>query len=195
MRALPLVLLLALGCSQDDIVVPEHEAAADALLLHVRGDAWDDVFAQAPEASYIRVDGANAVPVDSVPNPLPSFLSDEPPYLDAAARDQYATSVVGDTVVAGRSARVVEARFVPDGRRSQPIRYVRAAVAPERGGVLAIEVRREMSSILFDEQSHFTASLASGARGLIPGTSSIHATTNVLMGESQASSIRWERRP
>ena len=198
MRLLPFLLLLA-ACADAPAVIPERDAEADRLLAFVAGDAWDGVWDAASGGAYTRTaDGAQAA-VDSFPNPLPAFISDEPPYLDASARDQYATRVLGDTVVAGRTARLVEARFVADGRRTQPIRYVRAAVSPEAGALLAVEVQREMASALFDETSRLRASLASGenassgARGLVPGAARIDARTDVPLSDPRASRIEWAR--
>ena len=192
MRFFPLLLLVLSACADAPSVVPERDAEADRLLAFVSGDAWDDAWKASEGAFTQRVDGSQTV-LDSVHNPLPAFLSDEPPYLDASARDQYATRVIGDTLVAGRAARLVEARFVADSRRTQPIRYVRAAVSPEAGELLAVVVQREMASALFDETSQLRAELASGARGLVPGSARIDARTDVPLSDARVSTVQWQR--
>ena len=82
-RLLPFLFLLA-ACAEAPAEMPPHDAEADALLAHVTGDAWDTAWATADSGAYRQPDGQ---PLDGLPvNPLPAFLSDEPPYLDASAR-------------------------------------------------------------------------------------------------------------
>ncbi len=200
MRRFLLLALFLTACADAPAVIPERDAEADRLLAFVSGDAWDAVFGAPQTGRFVRTESGEPQTVDSVLNPLPAFLSDEPPYLDASARDQYATRVLGDTLVAGRAARIVEARFVADGRRTQSIRYVRAAVSPEAGELLAVDVRREMTSALFDETSRLRADLASGAtasgaRGLVPGSAQIDASTDVPLSDARASRVEWARVP
>ncbi|MEL6615690.1 MAG: hypothetical protein AAFQ43_08130 [Bacteroidota bacterium] len=198
---LPLAVLIALAlplaaCGDDPVDLPPHEAEADSLLASVTGDAWDAVFPSPgpfQTESTLGGEASGKTLLDSAANPLPAFLSDEPPYLDAAATEQYATCVLGDTTVAGQPARLVEARFVADGRRAQPIRLVRAAVAPEAGTLLAIEVHREVESTLFDETSRLVAALASGPDGLVLDHSTAVTTTDVPASEPATARVTLRR--
>ena len=197
-----LVFLLALlaGCASGPDEVPSRDAVADSLLTHVTGDAWDEAFARTASGEWIRTTESEGgetetARTDSMPNPLPAFLSDEPPYLDAAASDQYTTRALADTTIAGRRARLVDARFVADGRRTQPIRYVRAAVDPASGALLAIEVHREFESALYDETSRLVAALTSGDGALVPDHASIQTRTDVPMSPSRSGRVRWVREP
>lgn len=194
---LPLASLTLSACADAPVEMPPHEAEADALLASVTGDAWDAYFpSEGPYAVDSGLDGeaSGETVQDSAANPLPAFLSDEPPYLDAAATEQYATRVVGDTTVAGETARLVEARFVADSRRTQPIRLVRAAVAPEDGALLAIEVHREVESTLFDEVSRLTAALARGPAGsFVLDHSTAITTTDVPASEPATARVTFRR--
>jgi hypothetical protein len=143
----------------------------------------------------VRASGAPDTTVAAVSNPLPAFLSDEPPFLDAAAREQYTTRLAGDTTIAGVAARWVEAEFVANGRRTQPVRFVRAAVDPERGGLLSIVVRREVDSSLFDETSRLRATLARGTGGLVPGWARVETRTDVPGSEPRSARLLWRRLP
>ncbi|MEM6325564.1 MAG: hypothetical protein AAF791_00465 [Bacteroidota bacterium] len=190
---LPLLALAA--CAEAPVEMPPHEAAADALLEHVTGNAWDSVWTRAAAADYVRLgtEAGTSEALDAPPvNPLPAFLSDEPPYLDTAAREQYATRVLGDTTVAGRPAQLVEALFVPDGRRTQPIRLVRAAVT-ESGDLLWVHVDRAMDTILFDEASRLRAGLTEADGALVPGHAEIETTTDVTASEPRPLTLAWER--
>ena len=187
-----LSLLLALAaCADAPVEVPPHDAEADALLAHVTGDAWDSVWDRAAALGETYRQPGGAAMEGAPPNPLPSFLSDEPPYLDAAAREQYATRTLGDTTLAGRPARLVEARFVPDGRRTQPIRLVRAAVADTT--LLWIEVVRESESTLFDESSRLLAGLAEAGGEPVPGHAAIQTTTDVPASPPRDLTMSWQR--
>ena len=189
--ALLLSLLFVSACTEKPVSLPPHDAQADALLAHVTGDAWDTVWAHAGSLgeAYRQPGGEplGALP----PNPLPAFLSDEPPYLDAAAREQYATRVLGDTTVAGQTARLVEARFVPDSRRTQAIRLVRAAVSDTT--LLWIHVERESESVLYDERSRLRAGIARAGGALVPGHAEIQTATDVPASPPRDLETRWER--
>jgi hypothetical protein len=189
--AAPLLLLVLAACSDAPAEMPPHDEAADALLAHVTGDAWDDIWETdaALGGSYRQSDGAV---IDGLPpNPLPAFLSDEPPYLDAAAREQYTTRILGDTTVAGRAAQLVEARFVADERRTQPIRRVRAAVSDT--ALVWVEVQRAMDTILFDETSRLRAGLADAGGTLVPGLAEVQTTTDVPASDPRPLATGWER--
>lgn len=199
-----LLLLIALGaCAPRDAAPPPRDEAADALLAHVTGDAFDEAFA-ALDALPHRVrrqsarnggghsseDRSDSTGVAAA-NPLGAFLSDEPPYLDAAARDQYAVAVVGDTLVAGRRAPLVEARYREASGRAQPIQYVRAAVAD--GRLLHVHVRRSSESLLYDEQSWLTASLQAAPGGaLVPAAAQAITETDVPLSPPRAHTVAWE---
>ena len=196
------MLLLAplAGCASGSADVPPRDAAADSLLVYVTGDAWDDAFARTAAGGWLRTTegetgATKTTRTDSIPNPLPAFLSDEPPFLDAAASDQYTTRALADTTVAGRPARLVEARFVAGERRTQPIRYVRAAVDPTSGALLAIEVRRRSESTLYDETSRLVAALALGGGALVPDHASIETRTDVPLSSPRSARVRWVREP
>lgn len=196
LATLALALPLA-ACADEPVETPPREAEADSLLSAVTGDAWDALFPSAGPY-VVSAEGAGAAMSDdlrdSAENPLPAFLADEPPYLDAAAAEQYATRVLGDTTVAGQAARLVEARFVDDGRRSQPVRLVRAAVTPEARTLLAIDVRREVTSTLFDEQSRLVAALARGDDGrLVLDHSEARTTTDVPASEPATATVSLRR--
>lgn len=193
MRRLLFLSLLALAaCADAPTEAPDHDPEADRLLTHVTGDAWNDAWERAT-ADYVRL-GPEAdppEPMETAPvNPLPAFLSEEPPYLDAAAREQYATRVLGDTTVAGRPATLVEARFVPDDRRTQPIRLVRAAVTAS-GDLLWVEVQRDMDTILFDEASRLRAGLANVESSLVPGHAEVETATDVPASEARDFRTSW----
>lgn len=184
-------LLVLAACSDAPAEMPPHEEAADALLVHVTGAAWDSVWTRAAAADYVSAPDEGALDAPPV-NPLPAFLSDEPPYLDAAAREQYATRVLGDTTVAGRPAQLVEARFVADERRTQPIRLVHAAVSAD-GDLLWVRIEREMDSILFDESSRLRASLTEVDGLLVPGHAEVETTTDVPATDARALTTGWRR--
>ncbi|MEM1055466.1 MAG: hypothetical protein AAGI52_08055 [Bacteroidota bacterium] len=202
-RLLPFLVLLA-ACSEPPAEMPPHDAEADRLLAHVTGDAWDAVWSTSASgaARYTQTledldpisGGATRQALDGLPaNPLPAFLSDEPPYLDTAAREQYATRILGDTTVAGRSATLIEARFVADERRTQAIRRVRAAVADSV--LLWVEVIRESDSVLFDESSFVRATLAEVDGVLVPGRADIVTGTNVPASPTRGLTTSWRRDP
>ena len=197
-RAAALVAVgLLVACGDAPADLPPHDPEADRLLAFVTGDAWDGVFAGDGGARY-RVETASGDTTAAVGNPLPAFLSDEPPYLDAAAREQYETRLAGDTTVAGVAATLVEAEFVADGRRTQPVRYVRAAVDSASGALLAVEIRREVASTLYDESSRLRADLARGPGGrpaLVPGSADIRTTTDVPLSDARTERLAWRLVP
>lgn len=186
-----LFLLLALAaCAEAPVESPPHDPEADRLLASVTGDAWDAVWttASARPLAFERPGGdvLDALP----PNPLPAFLSDEPPFLDAAAREQYETRVLGDTTLAGQPATLVGARFVADSRRTQPVRSVRAAVTAS-GTLLWIDVQRESESVLFDEDSRLRAGLAVAEGAFVPGYAEVTTRTDVPASDARDLSTSW----
>jgi len=93
-----------------------------------------------------------------VRDPIATALSDDPPFLDPAARGAYAVAILGDTLVGGARFRLVEAVLADTGRELG-VRRVWAAV-DGTGRVASVEVERTAASVLYDETSRVRVDLA-----------------------------------
>lgn len=124
-------------------------------------------------------------------SPLETALSEDPPYLDPAVRDQYRRAVVGDTVVAGRRLAVVEA-VLADTDAEQAVRRVRAAVDPETGQPVLVEVERAVDSVVYGETSRVRVALAPGPDGAwLPHTVETDALVDVPLAPPRRVRTTW----
>lgn len=123
-------------------------------------------------------------------NPIQTALPDDPPYIAPASRDQYRRSVVGDTVVAGRRLRVVEAVLAEAGAE-QGVRRVRAAVEPSSGQPVVVEVERTASSAVYDEQSRVRVELAPADGAWLPRHVETDTRTDVPLSPARRVRTAW----
>ena len=125
-------------------------------------------------------------------DPLASALPDAPPFSDPASRDQYRRAVVGDTVVAGRRLRIVEA-VLSDSEAEQGVRRVRAAVDPETGQLAVVEVDRRAASAVYDEQSRVRVELVPLAYATwVPARVVTETATDVPLAPERRVRTVWE---
>lgn len=124
------------------------------------------------ETATLRVEGERVVVADRtvtgaldapddlprLRDPLPATIPEDPPYLDPAAREAYRFAVVGDTTVAGRRLRLVEAALA-DASRRHAVQRVRAAVDPASGRAASVEVVRAADAAVYDETSRVIVDL------------------------------------
>lgn len=144
------------------------------------------VAVSARTASGTLADAADAPP--RLRDPIAHALSDDPPYLDPAAREAYRLTVLGDTTIGGVAFRLVEATLV-DPASGLGIRRVWAAVT-DAGRVAAVEVEREARSTLYDEASRVRVDLAPHAGGWVPRRVVTDTRTDVPL--SPPSHVRTE---
>ena len=137
---------------------------------------------------------AAAEPDDGAPrlrSPLETALSEDPPYLDPAVRDQYRRAVLGDTTVAGRRLTLVEAVLTDPGTE-QAVRRVRAAVDPGSGRPAVVEVDRVARSAVYDETSRVRVTLAPGPGGAwLPHTVETDALVDVPLAPARRVRTAW----
>lgn len=137
--------------------------------------------------------GSLAEPAAEVPrflNPIDTALPDAAPYADPATRDQYRRAVVGDTMVAGRRLRVIEA-VLADPDAEQGVRRVRAAVDPETEQPVVIEVDRAAQSAVYDEQSHVRVELAPNGQTWLPHRVETDTRTDVPLAAPRRIRTVW----
>jgi hypothetical protein len=174
------------------LVVTEEDADGEALgreALTVRATPRSVTVAGREAAGTLA--GSDAEEVPRLRDPLATALSDDPPYLDPSIRDQYRRAVVGDTVVAGRRLALVEAVLV-DAQTEQSVRRVRAAVDPETGRAVVVEVERAMESAVFDETSRVRVALAPGPDGaLLPRSVETDARVDVPLAPPRRVRTEW----
>lgn len=127
-------------------------------------------------------------------DPLASALSEDPPFLDPASRDQYRRTVVGDTTVAGRRLRVVQA-VLADADAEHAVRRVRAAVDPATGTPVVVEVDRGTESAVYDEVSRVRVELAPGPGGAwLPRHVATDARVDVPLAAPRRVRTEWRVR-
>lgn len=215
-RALPSFLLLALavGCAPDEAPVAEP-SEADRLLARVTETAVADAFARLDALDYtatletttgdsttalavrseggtVRAAGGAAAEEPPRPrDPIGPALPAEPPFVDPASRDQYRRTVVGDTVVAGRRLRLVEA-VLTDAEAEQQVRRVRAAVEPETARPVVVEVERAADSAVYTESSRVRVALAPGPGGAwLPRRVTTDTRTDVPLADPVRVRTEW----
>ena len=124
-------------------------------------------------------------------DPLGSALPAEPAFVDPASRDQYRRAVVGDTVVAGRRLRLVEAVLLDD-EAEQQVHRVRAAVEPETARPVVVEVRRRADSAVYTEASRVRVALAPGPGGAwLPHAVETETRTDVPLADPVRLRTAW----
>ena len=162
------------------------EVGASALTLRSEGGA-------------VRVEGRRgtgtlAAPSDEPPrlrDPIGPALPAEPAFVDPASRDQYRRAVVGDTVVAGRRLRLVEAVLL-DATAEQQVRRVRAAVEPETARPVVVEVERRADSAVYTEASRARVALAPGPGGAwLPRAVETDTQTDVPLADPVRLRTAW----
>ena len=151
------------------------------------------------EGGAVRVErrrgtGTLAEPADRPPrlrDPLGAALPAEPAFVDPASRDQYRRAAAGDTVVAGRRLRLVEAVLL-DGDAEQQVRRVRAAVEPETARPVVVEVERRADSAVYAEASRVRVALAPGPGGAwLPRTVETDTRTDVPLADPVRLRTAW----
>ena len=138
--------------------------------------------------------GTLAEPAEAAPrlrDPMGGALPTEPAFVDPASRDQYRRTVVGDTTVAGRRLRLVEAVLV-DGEGEQQVRRVRAAVEPESARPVVVEVERAADSVVYTETSRARVALAPGPGGAwLPRSVETETRTDVPLADPVRLRTAW----
>ncbi|MDT0632086.1 hypothetical protein [Rubrivirga litoralis] len=141
-----------------------------------------------------RGTGTLAEPSDDPPrlrDPIGSALPSEPAFVDPASREQYRRAVVGDTVVAGRALRLVEAVLI-DTTAEQAVRRVRAAVDPQTARPVVVEVERRADSVVYTEASRVRVALAPGRGGAwLPREVETDTRTDVPLAEPVRLRTAW----
>ena len=204
-RTLPLLALLALaaGCADP---APEAASTADPeaarLLEAIDRDALADAFARldrTPHRARLVVtstDEAGAETRETADDdgtrfrdPVAAALTEDPPYLDPAAREAYRLAVLGDTTIGRTRFRIVEAALV-DPASELGVRRVWAAVT-EAGTVGAVEVDRQAASALFGERSRVRVDLAPHGDGWLPRRAVTHTWTDVPLSAPARVRTEW----
>ena len=174
------------------LVVTETDADGATLgreRLTVRATSRRIAVESRQRAGTLAGDEADGVP--RLRSPLETALSEDPPFLDPAARDQYRRAVVGDTVVAGRRLALVEA-VLTDPETEQAVRRVRAAVDPDSGRPVVVEVDRLARSVVYDETSRVRVALAPGPDGTwLPHTVETDALVDVPLAPARRVRTAW----
>ncbi|MFN3598008.1 MAG: hypothetical protein ACK41D_12160 [Rubricoccaceae bacterium] len=122
-------------------------------------------------------------------DPLPRLLPDDPPFVAASLREQYATEMRADTLVQGRALARAEARFVPARGRKQPVQRVEAGV--DEGRLVLVDVRRAMRSFLLQEDSRVRVELATTAGGDVPRRVVAETAVNVPLAPPRRQRVTW----
>ena len=212
---LPLALVLAAlaaGCAEG---TPQDAADSDAdrLLARVTDAAVADAFARLDRVAYTATqqttqggaetttttvrEGDGTQAADDAPrprDPIGPALPAEPPFVDPASRDQYRRTVLGDTTVAGRRLRVVEA-VLTDVDAEQQVRRAWAAVDPETGQPVLVEVDREADSVVYTEVSRARVELAAGPGGAwVPRRIETDTRTDVPLSDPVRVRVVWDVR-
>jgi hypothetical protein len=111
-------------------------------------------------------------------NPLPHLLPDEPAYLADRHREAFTYRMLQDTLLAGRTVRVLEVRAVPD--TDQRLRHLLFHVDPVDNALLGVYIEQRETALLFHEGSRFLVALGLAPDGrLVPD--SLHYATNVRL--------------
>ncbi len=182
---------LASRTAQADLTVTESEGAGTRV-----GETTVRLLLTPGDPRVLDRSGAGTLAdTSNVPprlrNPLDTALPDDPPYVDPASRDQYRRAIVGDTVVAGRRLRVVEA-VLADAEAEQGVRRVRAAVDPETGRAVTVVVDRAAASAVYDEQSRVRVELAPAEAGVwLPHIVETDAQTDVPLAPVRRIRTLW----
>ena len=141
-----------------------------------------------------RGTGTLAAPSDEPPrlrDPIGPALPAEPAFVDPASRDQYRRAVVGDTVVAGRRLRLVEAVLL-DATAEQQVHRVRAAVEPATARPVVVEVERRADSAVYTEASRARVALAPGPGGAwLPRAVETDTRTDVPLADPVRLRTAW----
>ena len=212
MRRLVLALLVPLaGCADPgpDPDAPPVDPETARLLEAIDRDALADAFARL-EASGARADltlttqadgdetretlavDPTATTEDEGPrlrDPLVGALTDDPPYLDPAAREAYRLRTLGDTTIGGERLRLVEA-VLEDTDREHGVRRVWAAV-DGAGRLGAVEVERRADSAIYAETSRVRVDLRPTPEGWLPRRVLTDTRTDVPLSAPTRVRAEW----
>jgi hypothetical protein len=104
--------------------------------------------------------------IDHLPtNPVPLILPMEPPYLGPRGREAYHFAFAPDTLIAGRTMRVVHVRARPGEGDDQELREAIMVVDPATNALVGVRVQRRQQSPMFGEESELTVFLEPGPDG------------------------------
>jgi hypothetical protein len=104
------------------------------------------------------------------------LIPDEPPYLSPRTQDQFHFELMPDTVVSGKTARVVNVVAAGEEGADQPIRQARLVFDPITLDVLAMSVTRKSTDLLFREHTHSHVQLAEATPGVwLPDSTSVYS--------------------
>jgi hypothetical protein len=103
--------------------------------------------------------------LDRLPeNPVPFLGPDDPPYLSPQGREAYRFAFAPDTLLAGRTARVITIR-AREGEDGLALRSARLYVDAASGDLVGVRIRRHSQHVLFGETSSLVLLLAPAPDG------------------------------
>ena len=81
------------------------------------------------------------------------LLPEDPPYLADKYVENYQYSMLPDTLLLGRLARVIHVSALPARGRTQPVQAVRYFIDVERGNLVALSIRQSTRTLFYSESS------------------------------------------